>query len=440
MQESASYEPSSTRLPDSREAIDRIQSVRKRVAFERARKIPWYADKLAGIDPGRLDERSEWERIPILTKDALRAMDHAEFLRQFCAVPREQVAEYWRSGGTTGKPVFYPRSYEDVHYGLISWGRSFPCMGIASADLCHISFPIGIHPAGQVWARSAQLFRVGMAWVGAGNAVPSRAQLDLVFTLKPTVFMGMSSFALHLANLAEANGIDLAGSTVRTLVCSAETLSDAKREKLGRMWGADVYDVFGMSEAGLMGAENSAHDGIHIWTDLFHVEVVDPDSGHQVPRGEVGTFCVTPLWTGHATPFLRWNSGDLVRFVERSSGSGRFAELFPMIKHANRTTGFFKVRGVNVNHTEFEDMMFRFPEVTDFQAILETIEGSGLEQLRLVIEVRRGASPDAAVVAVREHVRRVFEITAAVDVQPLGTLAAEFEKSVKAQRFVDRRT
>ena len=88
-----------------------------------------------------------------------------------------------------------------------------------------------------MWARSAQVFKVGMAWVGAGNALPSRAQLELIQTLKPTCFMGMSSFALHLANLAVANGIDLASSSVKTLICSAETLSDAKRQKLAQMWG-----------------------------------------------------------------------------------------------------------------------------------------------------------------------------------------------------------
>jgi phenylacetate-CoA ligase len=83
-----------------------------------------------------------------------------------------------------------------------------------------------------------------MNWVGAGNAVPSEAQLGLIESLKPTVFIGMSSFALHLANLAEAKGIDLAASSVKKVVCSAETLSQAKREKIGRMWGAKVYDVF----------------------------------------------------------------------------------------------------------------------------------------------------------------------------------------------------
>ena len=148
-----------------------------------------------------------------------------------------EIAEYWRSGGSTGQPVFYPRTRDDLRFAEFSWGRSFPCMGIGPGDLCHISFPLGVHPAGQVWARSAQLFGVGMVWAGAGNAHPSAAQLDLIQTLRPTVFIGMSSFALHLANLAEAKGIDLAASSVNKLVCSAETLSAAKREKLGALLG-----------------------------------------------------------------------------------------------------------------------------------------------------------------------------------------------------------
>jgi phenylacetate-CoA ligase len=429
----------SPELPASRAQIEDIQRTRKRVAFERAKTIPWYRGKLDHINAARLDDPDEWAKIPILDKDMLRALDHAEFMRQFCAVPKSEIAEYWRSGGTTGKPLFYPRTYDDVTYGLMSWGRSFPCMGMGADDLCHISFPIGIHPAGQVWARSAHPYKVGMAWIGAGNAMPSEAQLDLIATLQPTVFMGMSSFALHLATLAEARGIDLVKSSVRKIVCSAETLSDAKREKIGRQWGAEVFDVFGMSEAGLMGAENSAHDGIHIWTDLFFVEVVDPATGKPVRDGEVGTFCVTPLWTNHATPFLRWNSGDLVSFIPQSGGAGRFAELFPMIKHANRTTGFFKIRGVNVNHAEFEDHMFRNSQVTDFQAVLITDAKTSLETLKIRIEITRGGSAQTVCAALADGVKRTFEITPLVEALEHGVLAKEFEKSVKAQRFVDQR-
>jgi phenylacetate-CoA ligase len=433
------YVPAVHDLPRSREHIAQIQRARKLVAFERAKTAPWYRGKLDHIRADRLDEPEEWQKIPVLDKDTLRQFDHAGFMTRFNVAPRERIAEYWRSGGTTGKPVFYPRTYEDVRFGLVSWGRSFPCMGLTSADLCHLAFPIGMHPAGQVWARSAQLYEVGMTWVGAGNVVPTAVQLELIRTLEPTAFLGMSSFALHLANTALTMGIDLRDSGVRTLVCSAEALSAAKREKLSRLWGAEVYDVFGMSEAGLMGAENAAHDGIHIWTDLFHVEVIDAQTGRAVAPGEVGTFCVTPLWTNHATPLLRWNSGDLVRYVDRSTGDGVYAELFPMIRHANRTTGFFKLRGVNVNHAEFEDEMFRVEGMADFQAVLETLPDGGLESLRVRIEVAGNASGAEVGRVVGLAVKRCFELTPSIEVLPAGALATEFEKSIKATRFVDRR-
>ncbi len=425
-------------LPESRAQIAKIQSERKQLAFRRAQQAPWYKGKLDHIDPDKLDDPEEWQKIPIIDKDALRRMSHGEFMEQMCVAPKDQIAEYWRSGGTTGRPMFYPRTFEDVSYGLVSWARAFPCTGIGPGDLCHISFPLGIHPAGQIWARSAHQAGVGMSWVGAGNAVPSAAQLELIQTLNPTVLIAMSSFALHLANLADSKGIDLASGSVRNVTCSAETLSQAKREKLSRVWGAEVYDVFGMSEAGLMGAEGDAHDGIHIWSDLFFIEVVDPETGRQLPEGEVGTFCVTPLWTGHATPFLRWNSGDVVTYIEQGQSSGPFAELFPMIRHSHRTTGFFKLRGVNVNHSEFEDFMFRNVLVNDFQAVLVTGEDE-LETLRLRIEIKRGSDAAAVAEQVASEVRHTFEISPETEVLELGTLAKLFEGSIKAPRFVDER-
>ena len=120
-------------LPKSREEIRAIQRERKHIAFARAKQIPWYRGKLDHIDADRLDDPAEWSKIPILDKESLRQLNHDEFLRQFCCAGATDIAEYWRSGGTTGTPVFYPRTHEDVRYGLLAWGRSFPCMGINRA-------------------------------------------------------------------------------------------------------------------------------------------------------------------------------------------------------------------------------------------------------------------------------------------------------------------
>jgi phenylacetate-CoA ligase len=188
-----------------------------------------------------------------------------------------------------------------------------------------------------------------------------------------------------------------------------------------------------------MGAEGRAHDGIHIWSDMFLIEAVDEKTGETLPPGRIGSLCQTPLWTGHATPLLRWNSGDLVTLVEEGASDGPYAAVFPMIRHANRTTGFFKIRGVNVNHSEFEDFMFKNPVVNDFQAVLRT-EASALETLEVRIEVKRGAAPDAAAREVVQAVKRTFEVSPEVTVLDLGTLAKNFESSIKAPRFVDERT
>ena len=46
-------------LPSSKDEIEAIQSRRKRVAFERAKRAPFYAGRLDGIDPDRLDDPDE---------------------------------------------------------------------------------------------------------------------------------------------------------------------------------------------------------------------------------------------------------------------------------------------------------------------------------------------------------------------------------------------
>jgi phenylacetate-CoA ligase len=129
----------------------------------------------------------------------------------------------------------------------------------------------------------------------------------------------------------------------------------------------------------------------------------------------------------------------MVRYIDRSKGGGEWAELFPMIRHANRTTGFFKLRGVNMNHADFEDTMFSQPNVNDFQAVLVTDEATGREHMRLLIEVKRGTDSADVSGAVAALIKRTFEVSPDVEVLSLGTLAAEFERSIKAPRFVDKR-
>jgi phenylacetate-CoA ligase len=422
--------------PASPGDIARIQRERKRVAVENAMRAPFYKTRLRGLDLERLDESEVWARIPLLTKDELRQLPSDAFYDNFCIEPRSKVVEYWRSGGVTGRPIFYPRSAQDMRYGLLSFRRAWALIGASQSDCAHISFPLGIHPVGHLYARTAEDLGIGTIWCGSGANTPSTVQLDLIGELRPTIWAGMASYGLHLANLAEAAGIDLRNSTVRKLIVAAEPLSPAKREKLERAWGAEVFDHFGMTEAGFVAGECSTHDGLYVWSDLYCVEVVD-EKGTPVPDGEVGSLVITPLWTDEITPFVRWNSGDLVRMMPRGTSDGPWS-VFPIMRHERRTVAFFKVRGVNIGHPELEDLMFSNRDIVDFKAeVLST--DSGLDVLRLSIEPYRGIDPKRALESVRDGVARSFQITPEVIVLEPGAIGKEFETSIKAARFLDRR-
>jgi phenylacetate-CoA ligase len=427
-------------IPKSRDEIRRVQSERKRVAVERALQSPFWKRRMPSLNLQKLDDPEVWRRIPILDKDTLRAMTDAQFYGEFCLSQHDGIAEYWRSGGVTGAPLFYPRSYRDIEVGLEAFARTFDCAGAGRGDRAHVSFPLGIHPVGQIFSRCAASRGITVNWAGAGTSTPSALQLELIQRLKPSVWLGMSSYALHLANLAEVKEISLSKVGINHVMCSAEPVSQAKRDKIERSWGARLTDTFGMTEAGMMGAEWKEDEpgiGFRVWTDMYFIEVLDPKSLEPAKEGEVGTLVVTALWSNNVTPFLRWSSGDLVTYSEADDAAGRFS-VFPRLKHAHRTAGFFKIRGVNLGHQDLEDFMFRHLEIGDFRA--EAANEGGNDILRLAIEIRRGTDGDALVAALTRKVRETFELAPQIIVLETGTLAKEFEANVKAARFVDRRS
>ena len=202
-------------LPKTRAEIDHIQSARKKRAIPQARRAPFYKGKLDHVNADRLDDPDEWRKIPILDKEMLRRLDDREFYDSFCLAPDDGIAEYWRSGGSTGTPLFYPRSYGDIAAAMIGFARIYDCTaaGAAAARMCR-SRSASIRSA-RCWRAPRRPRGIAVNWAGSGTTTPSALQLELIDRLRPTIWMGMSSYGLHLANLAEARGLDLARARSR---------------------------------------------------------------------------------------------------------------------------------------------------------------------------------------------------------------------------------
>src|SRR6185436_14090216 len=132
--------------PRSLSELQRIQRERKQVAVERARQSSFLKKR---IPQGKAEDI--WHRIPLLTKEELRQIPPERFHDEFCIQPRVRTVEYWRSGGATGRPLFYPRSAEDMAWNLLAFQRAFAIIGASAGDCAHISFPLGVHPVAHLY-------------------------------------------------------------------------------------------------------------------------------------------------------------------------------------------------------------------------------------------------------------------------------------------------
>jgi len=97
---------------------------------------------------------------------------------------------------------------------------------------------------------------------------------------------------------------------------------------------------------------------------------------------------VTPLWTNHATPFLRWIPEIWSALLPSRPGHRGASGALSCDQARQPDHRLFKIRGVNVNHAEIEDMMFRNADVLDFQAVLGNGGQNDRESLRCDRESR----------------------------------------------------
>ncbi|MGI9018501.1 MAG: phenylacetate--CoA ligase family protein [Euzebya sp.] len=414
-----------------------VPSERRAAGLANAWRSPFFSDKLraGGLRQGQVPDAEQWLDIPLTTKDELRAMSAAEFDEQLVVAAPADIALYWRSGGVTGRPLFYPKAHADLPQLIQSFSRVLTLAGITSGDLAHNSFPFaGVHPVGHMFGHALAGMGAGNIFAGAGSNTPTDAQVELLFTLKPTVWMGIGSYLTQLGHRAELAGHDPRASTLRVALSSAEPLTPAKRRRMQQTWDVELYDCYGMTECSMMGGECRNRDGLHVWTDMFQLEILDEQTLRPVPSGQDGLIVVTPFHSMNAIPFIRWSPGDIGRIdVGCDCGHGHY----PRLTLGSRTVGFSKVRGVNINHNDLEDALLSNDDIADFMVTVATTESTD----EILIEVETGPATDqqAAQETIRDVITSRFEVRPRVVMVDRGTVATRLEREIKQVRVRDLR-
>jgi phenylacetate-CoA ligase len=261
--------------------------------------------------------------------------------------------------------------------------------------------------------------------------------------MKPSAFYGTPSYAVHLAEVAEQNGVDPRGFGIRILFFSGEPGASvpAIRQRIEQAYGGEVFDCGSMAEMTpyMNLAETTAHTGMLAWQDLVYTELVDPATYARLPYGAEGTPVYTHL-ERLSQPMIRLFSGDLARWEAGPSPCGRTYPVFPRGVYG-RIDDQFTVRGENIMPSSIDDIVTRLEGYGGEHRILVSRERA-MDELTVQIEydAQVAAAGESAVERMRKEaearLRTVLGVSAKVLTVPPGTMErTEF----KARRVVDLR-
>ena len=263
-----------------RRAVQSYQLDKIRDLIARARAgSRFYGQLYQGLDlPGSLEAFGSY---PMTS-----ARDLIERGSDLLSVHPGQVARIvtLETSGTTGasKRVYFTQADLDLTYDFFFHGMQTLS---GPGDRVLILFPWAKPDSvGDLLGRALTDLGLEVFYAKVAEAGPYLLSgLDLV--------CGPASWVLEAA---ESNP----GLKVRAVLTSSETLRPAMRARIMTLWGAAVFDHYGMTETGLGGAvECDAHQGMHIRENDLYFELID------------GELLVTTL-TRQGMPFIRYRTGD----------------------------------------------------------------------------------------------------------------------------------
>lgn len=388
----------------------------------------------AKISPHHLRTLTDLTEFPFTSKSEL-AEDQAAHPPYGTALshPIDHYARLHQTSGTsTGRPLRWLDTPESWDALVACWIISFPVMGLTRNDRCF--FPFSFGPFIGFWSAFEAASRFG-ALVIPGGGMTSTARLRFLVEHEATVVFATPTYALHLAELATKEGIDLASSSVRAVVVAGEPGGNipATRRRIEQVWGARVFDHYGMTEIGPVAVEAVDDPGNMVLLESQYIaEVIEPEGTQAVPDGEYGELVLTTL-SRTGSPLIRYRTGDLVRIARTPDPAGRtWRRLAGGI--LGRADDMIHVRGNNLYPGAIEAIVRRFPELAEYRI---HVDHSGpLADLRIEVEPAAGYNGNDVAETVSRAVRDELLFRVEVTAVPPGALP-RFE--MKARRLVHNR-
>ncbi len=411
-----------------------ISALQRRKFAELLREIipnnPFYRQKFRGISLEAVN--SPQDGLPFATRAEIQQdqLDHPPYGTNLTC-SREQYVRLHQTSGSTSTPLRWLDTAESWEWFKGCWKMVYRAAGLKGED--RLVFPFSFGPFIGFWGAFEAAAELGNLVLAAGGMTTS-ARLRYLLDNEATVVCCTPTYALHMAEVAAAQGLSIDISTVRALIVAGEPGGNipAVRAAIESAWGARVFDHSGMTEMGAYGIEClEAPGSMHILETEFIAEVIDPVSTQTLSDGQDGELVLTNLGRV-GSPLIRYRTGDQGRLIHGRCACGRwFARLDGGI--LGRVDDMLVVRGNNVFPSAVEGVIREFREVGEFSLVVDRLQS--LVELEIRVEPVVGIETADLAERIGDRVRNQLLFRPRVTLVPQGTLP-RFE--MKARRVVRR--
>jgi phenylacetate-CoA ligase len=361
--------------------IAQLQLERLQATLNRVYRSVAYYHKLfdsIGFSTEDLNSLEDLRRLPFTTRGHIR--EHYPY--GMFAIPLREVVRLHTSSGTSGQQVVVGYTANDIATWSELVARVLTAGGVTNDDVVQIAFDYGLFTSGFGLHFGAE--RIGASVIPTSSAKIAR-QVAILRDYRSTALISPPSVAAAIADYLQQNDVDPASLHLRVGLFTAEPWSEDLRLDLERRLMVRATDNYGVSEIigpGVAG-ECERRQGLHLQEDHFIAEVIDPDTGENMPPGREGELVLTTI-TKEAFPLIRYRTGDLTSLDEAPCPCGR--TLARIAKVLRRTDDMVIVRGVHFYPSQvgalLEEMEGAHPR---YQLLIRREEGRDL--LEVLVEV-----------------------------------------------------
>ena len=374
-----------------------------------------------------INSEEDFYKIPFSSKEDLRNA----YPLGIQAVPDEEVVRIHSSSGTTGKPVIIPYTKKDVEDWAIMFERCYKMAGITSKDRIHITPGYGLWTAGIGFQAGCERLGAMAVPMGPGN---TEKQIQMMIDLKSTVLCATSSYALLLSEEINKRGIRDQIHLTKGVIGS-ERWSDKMRETIHNGLGIDLYDIYGLTEiyGPGIGINCPGERAMHCFDDYLYIEIIDPNTGENVPDGEEGEIVITTL-VKEGAPLLRFRTHDISRIVPGECKCGRKYPRLDVIK--GRSDDMFKIHGVNMFPSQVEEMLAKVEGATsEYRVTLAHDDDKNCDVFLLTVEGEGKYSFDDMAKKIAYIFKTYIGATPKVTIVPVGTLPRSEKKTKRVTDY-----